>query len=266
MPAEYFNPHLNPGWERFAPHHSLFQRILRRLRRQRQPLRPDRTWLKRLVLERSARSLLTGQPFFAAKLQPQQLGPLPAALQCSFAPLAESLLWAPFQLVPPALVLLYRQDWLAALLSHHLALCTGSFDQGRVFSFQLRPITNLGSREALLSDLASYRSHIESLVETLECTPYPIHCLTFEHLLRDQPATLARLIRAIEPPDQPLAQLEQHPSLAVQIQRAPNPWSADHRAWKRHLHQRFLEEGLDRHPNALACAAAIAALNHFSNP
>jgi LPS sulfotransferase NodH len=260
-PAEYFNPHLRAGWYRYHPLGSgLLPKLRRRLRREIQPHRLDAPWLMRLVMERSARSLLSGQLFFSAKLQPQQLGPLPAALATSFAPLARHGLWAPFEQVPPALVLLFRRDWLGAMVSHHLALCSGSFDQGRLFSFQLRPITALGSREALLSDLASYRALLEALLANRRRCIYPIHVLAFEDLIQDQPRTLAGLIQTLEPYElvQPL---ESHPALAVQIQRASDPWAPQQTAWKRHLRKCFQAEGLHQHPDATACAQAVAALN-----
>ena len=261
-PAEYFNPNLHAGWHRYQPLGSgLLPKLSRRLRRKIQPHRLDPPWLMRLVMERSAHSLLTGQLFFAAKLQPQQLGPLPDALASSFAPLARHGLWPPFEQVPPALVLLFRRDWLAAIVSHHLALCSGSFDQGRVFSCQLRSITALGNREALLSDLASYRTLLEALVANRRRCIYPIHVLAFEDLLQDQPQTLAGLIRAIEPDGPLVAGIADHPALAVQIQRATDPWGPQQAAWKRHLRECFEAEGLHQHPDALACTQATAALN-----
>jgi LPS sulfotransferase NodH len=264
-PAEYFNPHLRAGWHRYQPLGTgLLPKLRRRLRREVQPHRLDAPWLMRLVMERSAHSLLSSQLFFSAKLQPQQLGPLPAALATSFAPLARQGLWAPFEQVPPALVLLFRRDWLGAMVSHHLALCSGSFDQGRLFSFQLRPITALGSREALLSDLASYRALLEALLANRRRCIYPIHVLAFEDLMQDQPRTLARLIQALEP-DEPVQPLEAHPALAVQIQRAIDPWAPQQTAWKRHLRKCFQAEGLHQHPDAVVCAQAVAALNDLIN-
>ena len=261
-PAEYFNPNLRAGWHRYQPLGSgLLPKLRRRLRREIQPHRLDPAWLMQLVIERSAHSLLTGQLFFAAKLQPQQLGPLPAALTASFAPLARHGLWPPFEQVPPALVLLFRRDWLGAIVSQHLALCSGSFDQGRLFSCQLRSITALGNREALLSDIASYRTLLEALLDNRRRCIYPIHVLAFEDLLQDQSQRLANLIQAIEFNGPLAAPLEDHPTLAVQIQRAEDPWAPQHAALKRHLREYVQAEGLQHHPDSVACAQATAALN-----
>jgi hypothetical protein len=162
-------------------------------------------------------------------------------------------------------VLLYRRDWQAALLSHHLALCSGSFDQGRIFTFQLRPLAALGTRAALLSDLAGYRAMLNALAKTLHASPYPIRVIALEDLLTHQQTTLAQLIQWIGPTDQLPSDLEQHPALGTRIQRATNPWATQNSAWKVYLHQRFVEEDLRLHPHAQDCAAAITLFNQASS-
>ena len=263
-PAEYFNPSLQPLLARFHPEAKhRYQRVLYRTKQRLQPHHPTPQWLEGLVQERTSTSTITGQPWFAAKLQPDQLGSLPQALNRVFEPLARKGYWKPFHIKPPALVMLYRRDWTAMVLSHHLARCSGSFDQRRIFTHQHRSITQLGAEQALLEDLSCAKRHLEALTHTLETSLYPIHLTDFESLLSQQTHMLATLISRIDPYSPPPADLGNSPKLQFKIARTPDPWASDLATWQQHLHSRFQELNLHKHPDSLACQALITQLDSY---
>jgi hypothetical protein len=263
-PVEYLNPHLRQPLARFSrgwPHQLRgIQGLARGLRRRLSPERRPWSWWQRLVAERSTLSRHSGDPFFAIKLQRGQAGSDAAALRRTFEPLAQRGLWPSFDRTPPAVIGLFRCDWQRAIVSHHLSLCTGAFDQGRIVSFQHRPITGLGNPQALAEDLAAYRLQLEWLLACVEQSGFPSRVMAHESLVNDQETELAALIRAIDPQAPGEDDLRRHGSLALLVARERSSWVARREAWLDHLQQVFLEAGLDQHPHALEVQLLVERL------
>jgi LPS sulfotransferase NodH len=263
-PLEYLNPHLRQPLARFSPGWPHLPRgiqgISRGLRRRLAPERRPWAWWQRLVAERSTLSRHSGHPFFAIKLQRGQAGTDATALHRTFAPLAQRGLWPSFDSTPPAVIGLFRRDWQRAVVSHHLSLCTGAFDQGRIVSFQHRPITCLGHPEALAEDLAAYRLQLEWLLACVEQSGFPALVIAHEALVRDQETVLAALIRAIDPQAPCEEVLRRHRSLSLRIARERSAWVGERETWLNHLQQEFLAAGLDRHPDAREAQALVERL------
>jgi len=254
-PAEYFNPHLMHGWKRY---HKRDQTLFNRIYNFR---KPSTEWLINLVHERTARSCFTNQEFFSVKIQPNQLRKSIKHITNTFDKLSRYKLWKPFAQEPPTILLLYRRDWLNAMLSHHTALCTGSFDQRRIFSYQQYPITCLKNPETIKLNLGNYRKALEKLVTISEDTTRNIYYLAFEDLLDNQANTLARLIRAIEPSNLLPNSLETSAELSISIKRSDNPWDEIDSSWRLKLHNIFSQENLHNHPDFHGCNKLIARLD-----
>ncbi|MCS5692033.1 hypothetical protein NZK33_08565 [Cyanobium sp. FGCU-6] len=263
-PLEYLNPHLRQPLARFSPDWPHLPRgiqgLARGLRRRLAPERRPWGWWQRLVAERSTLSRHSGHPFFAIKLQRGQAGSDAAALRRSFEPLAQRGLWPSFDQTPPAVIALFRRDWQRAVVSHHLSLCTGAFDQGRIVSFQQRPITCLGNPEALAEDLAAYRLQLEWLLACVEQSGCPARVIAHESLVRDQETVLAALIHAIDPQAPGEEDLRRHGSLSLRIARETSSWVARREAWLDHLQACFVTAGLDHHPDALEAQVLVERL------
>lgn len=253
-PVEYLNPHLRQVLARFAPpwpsRDPALVRLTKALMQRLGWPQPSTTWWQTLVKERSTLSRRSGQPFFAIKLQRGQAGTDAAALRRTFEPLAQRGLWPRYDRTPPVVIALFRRDWQRAVVSHHLSLCTGAFDQGRIVSFQHRPITCLGNPQALAEDLAAYRLQLEWLLVCVEQSGFPARVIAHESLVRDQETELAALIRAIDPQAPGEEELRRHGSLSPRIARERSVWVSRREAWLDHLQQVFLEAGLDQDPQA----------------
>lgn len=265
-PTEYFNPFFHAELRRFNPKRNTVRQVLKLISNQIRPKHIDPAWLTQLVNERTAHSRISGTPYFSAKLQPDQFGSLRTILATTFAPLAQKKIWLPFEQQPPLLVLLYRRDWKATVISHHLARCTGSYDQGRITTVQHRTINEIGQRSTLLEDLTECHRQLKALTTTLETINYPIHCVAFETILENQTKALAAIIRKIDDTETSTIAIEQHPALAFCIERQKNPWANHQKEWQVHLYQRLEEENLWRHPDAKACALLIDQLETAAMP
>lgn len=282
MPAEYFNPFFAHALRRYEKRPLTQLRALQiGLRRRlhswlgRASLRacpglPDPDCLASLVQERTARSRLTGQPFFSVKLQAHQLGRLGFALQHVFAPMVCRGLWKSFEAQPPSILLLYRRDLAAAVASFHYSLCCGSFDQGRIFSYQHRSLSALGNHQALRTDLAAYHIHLEWLVDALRSSPFPIFCLAFEDLVDQQDRLLEELLPWLDTlghcDSQTTRRQGEGPQLRSElldfrIARDPSPWDQERRLWLRHITDRLQQERLLEHSRAIRCKRLIGELN-----
>ena len=265
-PTEYFNPFFRVRLRRFNPKRNKIRRLYEHLGLQFRPKQVGSGWLEQLVKERTARSRITGNPYFSAKLQPDQLDNLQSLLSNTFAPLAKKGNWLPFEQQPPFLLLLYRRDWKATVISHHLARCTGSYDQGRITTVQHRSINEIGQRSTLLEDLMECRHQLKALTTSLETVIYPIHCIAFEDILNSQTEALSAIIRNIDITEESTITIENHPALSFYIERPKNPWANHLKCWQNYLHQRFEEEELWSHPDAKACALLVAQLDTAAMP
>lgn len=207
-PTEYLNP--NP----------LYRASLSRFGRP-----ESRAWLRSLVAERSACSVFSGDPFFALKLQAQQVrGSLRQVLRRRFPEPRQALGLQPG---PPSVVLLRRRDRVAAIASLHFSRCTGAFDLGLVTTHQGLPIASLLDPAAIATSIAEYDGHLAWLEQACRQLP-PLLCLEFEDLLADQPACLQRLVATLEPAVVPDVE---DPRLAVRIRRDDSPFTAERRLW-----------------------------------
>lgn len=253
-PAEYLNPHLRQALARFTPGWPQPQRdgrgLARWLARRFRPQQRPWGWWSQLVAERSTLSCRSGQPFFAIKLQRGQMGTHPRELCRTLQPLAQRGLWRTFVECPPLLIALFRSDWRRAVLSHHLALCTGAFDEGRIVSFQHRPLSALGDPAALADDLAAYRQHLAWLLACADRAGFPVWVVEHEALVRKQQAMLAELFQFIE--GHPAAEgSASAPPLALPIARERTTWALQKQAWLDHLQERFVAAGLEGSQDAL---------------
>jgi len=258
MPTEYFNPILFQSLRRFSSPTDSIGCLLRQpglwLRRHYPgrpdgrsiclaPSLPDRKWLQNLIQERSASSKLTGRRFFSVKLQAHQLGRVSTALRRVFAPMQAQGLWQPFSLHPPKILLLFRHNLARSVASFHFSLCSGSFDQGRIFSYQHRPLQMLGDQRALLTDLAAYRVHLEWLVDALTHCPFPIHGLAFEDLISHQDEQLDALLRVIDPVEECPERTNRAEILNFRIAREESQeamgWNQERQQWLAHLEDRI---------------------------
>jgi len=236
-PTEYFN--------RNSLYRTLLSRWGRRPRWQRLLLRwrgdavwVQKSWLKRLVEERSTRSSLSTTAFFSSKLQPFQLpGSFAQAWPRLQRYLKEAGCTAPDN---KSLLLLLRRDWRAAVASYHLSRCSGAYDLSIVPTFQHRPLTDLLKPEALIETAALYRQHLQWLLEaTIVAQPLVIH---HEDLVANQVDILWRLLQHCDPglsnlsgPDQ--LHEAKRSALAVSIARDSSPWVEQRSAWLERIHQ-----------------------------
>jgi hypothetical protein len=272
-PTEYFNVFHAGAWRRFEQRSwSLLGTARRKLKAPVLSLLPGRSlrrgdgipdpdWLATLVRERFQASKLTGVRFFAAKIQAHQVGRLAASLRRDFAPMARRGLWLPFDRQAPLLLLLFRRDWLRGLVSFHFSLCSGCFDQGRIFSVQLHPLASLGDPAVMLTDLAAYRVHLEWLIDALRETPWPIHCLAFEDLLSHQETVLRWILRTIDSPDRLPADPALQSWLDFRIARDTSPWQEERSRWLHRLRLDFQAHGLHEHAHAQRCSQLVDLLH-----
>lgn len=262
-PAEYLNPHLRQALARFTPGWPQPQRdgrgLVRWLGRRFMPQQRPWGWWSQLVAERSTLSCRSGQPFFAIKLHHSQMGTDPRQLRRTLEPLAQRGLWRPFAECPPLLIALFRSDWRRAVLSLHLALCTGAFDEGRIVSFQHRPIAALGDPAALADDLAAYRQHLAWLLACAERAGFPVWVIEHESLVQQQQAVLAELFQFIEG-HRAAEEAAAAPPLALPIARERTAWAAQKQAWLDHLQKRFVAAGLEGSRDALVAQELVERL------
>ena len=285
MPAEYFNPIISKSLYRFSKpsnsagrflHHPLFY-LRRHFPRwpvgrsiDQAPGFPDRNWLQNLILERSARSKISGRRFFSIKLQAHQLGRVSTALQRVFAPMSSGGFWQPFSIDPPKIILMFRRNLARSVASFHLSLCSGSFDEGRIFSYQHRPLRTLGDQQSLLTDLAAYRVHLEWLVDALAHSPFPIHGLAFEDLISHQHEILDTLIRVVDPLDGCQQSRKQLDPLDFRIAQDCSyeaiTWRQERQQWLTHLEDRIHQLHLLQHREGLRAQELIHILKTGCRP
>lgn len=275
-PTEYFNTLHSRAWQRFhAGRRSPLHRARRSLRSMLEgilPARllrrsggiPDPDWLTQLVRERSQRSRLSGTCVFAAKIQAHQVGRFAESLRRDFAPMAGRGLWLPFDRQAPLLLMLFRRQWLKGMISFHYSLCSGCFDQGRIFTVQQHSLPALGNPEVMLNDLAAYRIHLEWLFEALQETPWPFHCLAFEDLLLHQETMLQRILSTIDRPDHLPDDRTLREWLNFRIAPDPSPWVEERTRWLHRLHGDFHAHGLHAHAHARRCSDLVAQLDRRS--
>ena len=277
---EYFNPFVQRSLHRFSAHSlpylNLTTRSILWLRRfclgwpggeslRSCPALPGNDWLHRLVQERSATSKISGRLFFSVKLQAHQLGRFNTALRRVFAPLAHQGLFEPFSQTPPKLLLLFRRNLARAVASFHLSLCSGCFDQGRIFSYQHRSFLRLGEPQPLLNDLAAYRIHLEWLVDALITCRFPIHRLVFEDLLSNQDEQLSALLHSIDPMENKQTQMNPAEILDFRIVRDVSSeetiWNQERQQWLDHLEDRIHQLRLLDHPEGLRAQELLHTLS-----
>jgi hypothetical protein len=216
-------------------------------------------WWQKLVAERSTLSRRSGRPFFALKLQRGHAGDHPRALRATIEPLSRQGLWLDSHQQKPALIALFRSNWRGAVLSHHLALSCGAFDQGRIVTFQHRPIAMLGDPLALQQDLTAHRLQLEWLLACSQQNDLAVRVVEHESLVSDQVTTLNALVELFDGPGPHPAALNA-PPLDLRIARESSSWVVRRQAWMTHLHKCFDAADLHRHPEALHCQDLVNRL------
>ena len=221
-PTEYFNPH------------PIYRSALGRWGRW-----GSQAWLQAMVRERSADSLVSGQRFFATKLQPFQLrGDYRAVLERLQRPLRRAgLLTAN----PPFVVRLQRRNWQAATASLHFSRCTGAYDLGLDTTHQGLPLDRLLDPKALTETCHEMAHHRDWLEKGCQAVP-PQMELIYEDLISQQPEQLCRLVAALEP-GVDLAESGIQAALQRPIRRKHYPWGHERRDWLRRLEAAVIDLG-----------------------